>query len=425
VETEAAEPLFRPEASEARRQRVEGEIVLTQPVAAQALVLLLCAVAALLAAWVMLGRYTRTETARGLLVTDSASAKVIAIRPGLVTELLVREGDLVRPGQRLATIRVEQSSDSGASAVAESLGAIDAQRGLTGEQVRIAGARAESERRRIAAALAGLRRQRADLEPQLALQQDAVASAQGLFERLQGVADKGFVSRVEVERRRQAWIAAREDLARLVQQHNALAAQEEGAAAELARVQADRSSEIVTAQVSAETLAQRRAELESQRAYAVTAPVGGRVAALQVAAGRTAEPGIPLMEIVPQGSALHAEVYAPTRAIGFVRPGQEVRLLYDAFPYQRFGSFRGRIVRVSSTVLDPRQLAEPLKIDEPVYRIEVRPAAQQLEAYGERLPLQPGMALTASIVLDRRSFLDWLLQPLDAVLRRNGEENGR
>src|SRR6185295_17450355 len=128
---------------------------------------------------------------------------------------------------------------------------------------------------------------------------------------------------------------------------------------------------------------------------------------------------VPLMEIVPEGSALRAQVYAPTRAIGFVRPGQEVRLLYDAFPYQRFGSFGGRIVRVSRSVIDPRQLAEPLRIEEAVYQIEVRPDAQSIGAGGQTVPLQPGMTLTANIILDRRSFLDWLLAPLHAVMRRN------
>jgi membrane fusion protein len=104
----------------------------------------------------------------------------------------------------------------------------------------------------------------------------------------------------------------------------------------------------------------------------ITAPIGGRVTALQAAAGRVVEPGRPLMTIVPSGSALHAEIYAPTRAIGFVESGEEVRLLYDAFPYQRFGSFAGRVNRVSRTVLDPRDIAAPLKIEEPVYRTRGR-----------------------------------------------------
>jgi membrane fusion protein len=75
---------------------------------------------------------------------------------------------------------------------------------------------------------------------------------------------------------------------------------------------------------------------------------------------------------------------------------------------------------VSRVAIDPRQLAAPLAVDEPVYRIEVAPDAQAVHAFGERLALQPGMTLTANLILDRRSFLDWLLTPLNAVLQRNG-----
>jgi membrane fusion protein len=414
-----AEGLFRPEVAEARQQRVYGEVILTQPVRTRALVLLIFTIAAMLAAWVTLGSYTRTEAARGILVTDSPSSKIVAMRPGQVTELAVKEGDLVRAGQRLASIRIEQASEAGGSAATESLAAVEAQRGLAGEQIRLAGRRAGGERARVAATLAGLRQQRADLSAQKRLQEETVASTSDTFERVQTIVEKGFISRIEVERRRQAWLAARQELGRLNQQINSIAAEEDRATAELARIAADAGSEVAAARASAESLTQQKVRLQGERAYTIAAPIAGRVAALQTAAGRSVDPSVPLMVIVPEGSALHADVYAPSRAIGFVKPGQEVRLLYDAYPYQRFGSFSGRITRVSRIVIDPRELSAPLKIEEPVYRIEVAPSAQDLSAHGETHRLQPGMTLTASIILDRRSFLDWLLQPLTAVLNRN------
>ena len=411
--------LFRREALETRQARVHGEIVLTSPVRTHYLVAAIFAMVALAALWVSVGTYARTETARGILATKAASAKVVAIRAGQVTELLADEGDFVRAGQVLATVRTEQADERGASAISESLSAIESQRRLAEQQVQVAGRRAESERAGLAATLAGLEQQRSDLSGQIALQEEAVASARDMFGRVSGLLENGFISRIEVERRRQAYILARQELGRLNQQRNAVGAEIQRARAELPRVAADADREIVAAHTSAETLIQQRARLRGERAYTIVAPISGRVAAVQTAVGRTIDSEVPLMEIVPEGSALTVQVYAPTRAIGFVQPGQEVRLLYDAFPYQRFGSFGGRVVRVSRTVIDPRQLAAPLGIEEPVYRIEVAPDAQTVAAFGERLPLQPGMTLTANLVLDRRSFLDWLLMPLNAVLRRN------
>lgn len=148
-------PLFRPEVADARKQRVYGEIMLAQPVRAHVLTGLLAAIIGLLTLWVTTGTYTRTETARGILVTDTASAKIVAVRPGQVSRLLVKEGDVVRPGQLLAMIQVEQSREAAGSAIGDSLAAIAAQRKLAESQVQLAGQRAASERARLAATSAG------------------------------------------------------------------------------------------------------------------------------------------------------------------------------------------------------------------------------------------------------------------------------
>ncbi|HEX8191465.1 MAG TPA: HlyD family efflux transporter periplasmic adaptor subunit [Allosphingosinicella sp.] len=413
-------PLFRPDAAAARAQRLEGEILLVQPVRTNIIVLLIVAIVGAAILWLSLGSYTRTETARGMLVTRETSAKVVALRPGRIVRMLVREGERVGAGQRLALVQTEETGVAGESAVALGLEALERQRLLTAEQARLAARRAQSDRDRLAAALAGIRQQRADVSAQIGIQDQVVASAGEIYERVARLLDRGFISRVEIERRRQAHLAARQQLAQLHQQRNALAAEEARTGAELGRFEADAGSEIVAAGSSAQMLAQQGARLRSERAYAITAPVAGRVAALQTAAGRSVDASVPLMEISPEDSPLAAQVYAPTRAIGFVRPGQEVRLLYDAFPYQRFGSFEGRILAVSRVAIDPRQLSAPLQVDEPVYRIDIALGGQSVAAFGEPVALQPGMMLSASIVLDRRSFLDWLLTPLNAVLQRSG-----
>jgi membrane fusion protein len=122
--------------------------------------------------------------------------------------------------------------------------------------------------------------------------------------------------------------------------------------------------------------------------------------------------------IVPEGSPLKAELYVPSRAIGFVAKRQQVRLLFEAFPYQRFGAFEGRIDTISRVVTSPQETDVPFKIDEPVYRVTATLAAQSLTAFGEQVPFQPGMILTGNIVLDRQSFWGWLMTPFSAVAKR-------
>ena len=77
------------------------------------------------------------------------------------------------------------------------------------------------------------------------------------------------------------------------------------------------------------------------------------------------------LEILPADSPLQAELFIPARAIGFVEVGQDVRLLFDAFPYQRFGTYHGKIVKVSQTVLLDSDVSGPVKLQEPAYAATV------------------------------------------------------
>ena len=102
----------------------------------------------------------------------------------------------------------------------------------------------------------------------------------------------------------------------------------------------------------------------------------------------------------------------PTRAFGFVQPGQQTRIRFDAFPYQRFGLFEGEVIRAASAILTPGEVEMPINIQEPVYRVEVTLGEQEIRAYGNHVPLQAGMTLSADIVLEERSLISWLFEPI-------------
>lgn len=53
-----------------------------------------------------------------------------------------------------------------------------------------------------------------------------------------------------------------------------------------------------------------------------------------------------------------------------------------------------------------------------MFRVRVELSREEIQAYGEAIPLQPGMLLSADIVFDRRSLIRWLFDPLFAVGRR-------
>ena len=410
--------LFREEVVASRKDRLHGEVVLSQPLSTRILVAALFAIIAIAALWVSLGTYARIETVPGILVTDLPSAKVVANQNGTVVELAVSEGQSVKKGDPLLVVNSDRQT-AGGEVATRGLDALEVRKQLSQAQVALAGSRADTERSRLMAVASSAEQQAVSLREQIALQEEVVASNQKIFDQISKVVDQGFVSKVEFERRRQTLLGSQQTLASLRQRLMASTAEAQQARSQLASVSIEAAQGISQIQEGMQAISAEEARLQGEQSYVVTAPISGRVTALATGEGRPANPGRPLMVIVPENARLSAELYAPTRAVGFVEAGKETRLLYDAFPYQRFGSFEGKVSSISRIAVDPRDTEIPFPFEEPVYRIKVILTDQSVEAFGEKTPLQPGMTLQANVVLERQSFLAWLLQPLNAVLNRN------
>ena len=411
--------LFRQEAVDGRAIRLQGDVFLSNSVGFHVIAAAIVVTVGMLSVWIAVGSYTRSETAPGILATDVSSPRIFALQPGLVKRLAVGEGQSVKKGDLLAVVQVDRNYAEGFRATDESLNSLDVQRELAREQAAASHRLAQEEQAGLRAAIDSSHDQIADLEIQISIQEQLVRSLNAALERYKPVAERGFVSKNEMERRIQDEMAARQTLARLNQQKTTLISDERRSAAQLRQSRVEEKLKDVEIRSSREQIAMRAADIHGQRTYVLQAPLNGVVTAMQSSVGRSVDPAVPLMTIVPARALFHAELYAPTRAIGFVHPGQEVRLLYDAFPYEHFGSFPGVIRSVSRIALDPRQVDSPVQAKEPVYKIVVALKNQTIATSGGTLALQAGMTLSANIILDRRSFLEWLLQPIISVQSRN------
>ncbi|HEX6363827.1 MAG TPA: HlyD family efflux transporter periplasmic adaptor subunit, partial [Albitalea sp.] len=168
------------------------------------------------------------------------------------------------------------------------------------------------------------------------------------------------------------------------------------------------------------------AENEAKRTVVIRAPEDGIVAAVLAARGQSVSPDSAVASLLPADARLQAQLFAPSSAVGFVRPSQQVQLRYQAFPYQKFGHHAGEVLQVSRTPLQAAELAnlplpESLKATpsaEPLYRITVALDRQAVQAYGQAQPLVPGMRLDADVLLDRRRLIEWLFEPLISVTGR-------
>jgi membrane fusion protein len=223
---------------------------------------------------------------------------------------------------------------------------------------------------------------------------------------------KGALPAVELKRREQAALEQAQNLASLDQQITARRTQLTDARHTLEQLPTVAAERTRVLRGDLSWIEQRTAEVDGRRAYVIKAPTSGHVSTLQATVGKVADPKHMQLEIIPLDSTLQAELFFPTRASGFVRPGQQVRILYDAFPFQKFGTYRGTVAKVSHTILTGNDATGPITLKEPAYRVTVLPERPDIDAYGRKMPLQPGMLLKADVILEQRSLMRWLLDPM-------------
>ncbi|NML15638.1 HlyD family secretion protein [Azohydromonas caseinilytica] len=420
--------LFRHEVLAARQAQWLGTVLLTPRLSHRVFTLAGALAAAAIVALLFLGHFTRTARVNGWLVPQLGVVRVFAPRPGVVTALQAQEGQAVRQGQPLLTLSDELQSATLGGVQAE-VARQQAQRreSLLAEHEQQERLLAQQQRA-LAERVAALRGELQQSEREIAVLQArrAIALRNEKLHREQF--KEGFISEmrlqlVEAERLEQDARLGALERGRLALERERMTAE-----AELADLPLKTQKELALIERNLAQLGQERVEAEARREIVMPAPQDGTVTSIQAVRGAAATTAVPLLAIVPAGSRLEAHLYGPSRAVGFVRPGQTVRLRYQAYPYQRFGHHEGVIESVSRSAVSPAELPPQLAgvadqgdtatapgAREPIYRITVRLARQDVQAYGQSFALQPGMTLQADVLLERRPLYQWVLDPLYAV----------
>ncbi len=412
--------LFRPEAVEAKRRRLWGEVRLAQPPSLVIWTAVLTALCVFVFAALIFGHFTRKETVQGFLLPEAGIVQVTAVQAGRVSRVLVREGQSVEEGASIIEFTSDVSSLGQGPVLDVQLAETERQRAALDDRQDALSRGYESDQERLRDQIAAQNRLQQILLQQRAVQADALALSEADTERLARLQAQGYAPAVEVDRRRRTVLAERTALADL----DARISQSEATSAELRSQLAALPARLAeaTARVASDaaSVAQRRAELQVARRHQLLAPIAGTISSLQARPGMTPAADLPLLSISPDGSPLEARLLVPTRASGFLKVGQTTRLQIEAFPFQRFGFVEGRILDVTRTVIRPGEALFPIQQTEAVYEVRVSLSRDYVDAYGERLRLQPGMALRADIPIDRRTLWQFLFDPILASGKRAG-----
>ncbi|WP_018984706.1 HlyD family secretion protein [Salinimonas chungwhensis] len=411
--------LFREEVIAAQGQRLHGEVMITPSGTALISCIFIAAWAALVITFLSTQTYSRQATVAGWLEPDSGVLRVFADQPsGVISKVLIKDGQSVKQGQPLVIIDSQTALPSGASAQATIAAEYRTQYMMLEQQVNHTKSLHKHQLQNHAQAIAAYNEDIHQLTIMTETASEQTELARARYRKLQPLAGV-HVPQAEVDNayaQLLQHIAARQEKERQLSRLQQELKQKELAYTSL-QVERDENLAILRSRMS--EVNQKITQLESQTRFVVTARNDGIVANLSAREGQNVSTQQPLLTLLAPDAEIEAHFVVPVRSAGFIRDGQTLDIRYDAFPYQKFGMHQAIVSRISDTALLPSEFAYlPVAVKEPVYLARARLKAQQLTAYGASIKLRSGMTFSADVNLSERTLMEWLLEPLYSLSGR-------
>jgi adhesin transport system membrane fusion protein len=381
--------------------------------------------------WAALTEIDRTVRGMGRVVPSSKTQLISNLEGGIVEEVLVRTGQLVKAGDPLVRLDPTQtggelgSGSATVAALAAKIERLEAE--VTGRRPSFSGAGpAVIEQALYGARMAELASLQNAGRARISAASRAVNEAQSIFAARQSAATAAQIELNSIRPLVESGIEPRLTLTQAVARAGTTASEAAAAEAAISRAQAGvaEANAAMSQQIqdwrsrSANELTAAKAEYmarsstlptlaERAERAVVTAPVNGRINRVLVSSrGGTVAPGGPILELVPSEDGLLVEVLINPKDIGSVRIGQNSKVSLTAYDSSIYGSLKGKVVAISPDAVVNE------KTGESHYIVEVRTSQTALVTKaGRKLPIGIGMVSDVALLGDKRSVLDYILSP--------------
>lgn len=389
---------------------------------------LLAAFLLALAAFLLLGHYTRRETVEGRVVPDGGVATLSSPVAGQVTKVMVIPGQSVQKNALLMVVAtdVEDLQGRGEHSLIE--GNLQHTRDAISQKLADHRAVVTAKTSALQSRLTSIQARRVMLRAQSDLVSKKAAAASELLRKISPLETKGLVSGFQIQQQRAAVIDGEIASQVVASQLAELDQQNTDTRAELAQLPSQAAMDEATIRGELDKLDQDMATARIQQGISLRANQAGVISTVRVHGGDSVSPGAVLLTMVAKDSPLHVELYVPGRSIGFIHTGDAVNLRYEAFPYQKFGIYRGKVANISPTAVVKRDLEElptspKLQASESaIYLVEVAIEEHSLLMRQNSILLKPGMTVSADVLLDRRAWWEWVFLPLRGLAQRASGE---
>jgi membrane fusion protein len=375
-------------------------------------------VCALLCCFLYWGEYTRHERVGGIASSGFGAMKIYAPTSGIIVRRMVKDGDVVKEDQALFLISTERSTvamGNASEAIAQELhrrkGALQSDMLLREKLYGVVAEKLQSSVR--SNGIQDVRLARA-----LELAWAKARSADAMVQRYRELLASGFASQAALMEKDQDLATQQLGVEDLERQRESLLKDTASLKSQILEAKHQKDLDLSLINRNIADIDQQLVDTDAHREIVVRAQIAGTVTGVLADKGQAVSPASPLLAVLPPGEARDIQLYVPSSASGFVRPGTVVMMRFDAFPYQKFGQYRGIVQGMSLAPLTRSEIPSPVPGNEDYYRVWVRADEPWVLAYGDKIKLQTGMRVEADLLLDRRKIYEWALEPILGFVAR-------